>query len=266
MTTETPKIYGALVACMRSIAEEGIGKNRKNDAQGFRFRGIDDVYGAVVGELAANRVIILPDVLSMQMTVRTQANGKNSYHALAQIRYTFVSAEDGSSHQVTVYGEGVDQGDKAVAKALSAAFKYACFQVFCIPVEGVQIDADETTPPATVTPKKSVRVVDPPIPADEPHGVNEPTGGDDIQQDAGREHDPSYTRQEQKRFNAVLGEHRLEYYTFCEFLVWLSVEKGKGTGKRPSAMTQKQRNAIELALDKTETLELYQEFLASKRE
>ena len=36
---------------------------------------------------------------------------------------------------VTVIGEGMDPGDKATNKALSIAFKYACFQLFCIPTE-----------------------------------------------------------------------------------------------------------------------------------
>ncbi|MFS0844210.1 MAG: ERF family protein [Roseburia hominis] len=29
----------------------------------------------------------------------------------------------------------MDSGDKATNKAMSVAFKYACFQVFCIPTE-----------------------------------------------------------------------------------------------------------------------------------
>ena len=38
-------------------------------------------------------------------------------------------------------GEAMDSADKATNKALSAAYKYACFQVFCIPTEGDN-DAD----------------------------------------------------------------------------------------------------------------------------
>ena len=36
----------------------------------------------------------------------------------------------------------MDTGDKATNKAMSAAYKYAAFQAFCIPVEGTP-DADE---------------------------------------------------------------------------------------------------------------------------
>ena len=42
-------------------------------------------------------------------------------------------------------GEGMDSGDKATNKAMAIAFKYACFQVFCIPTEEMK-DPDEETP------------------------------------------------------------------------------------------------------------------------
>ena len=41
-------------------------------------------------------------------------------------------------------GEAMDRSDKATNKAMSAAYKYACFQTFCIPTEGDN-DADFTT-------------------------------------------------------------------------------------------------------------------------
>ena len=40
----------------------------------------------------------------------------------------------------------MDSGDKASNKAMSAAFKYACFQTFCIPTEEMR-DPDAETPP-----------------------------------------------------------------------------------------------------------------------
>lgn len=43
-----------------------------------------------------------------------------------------------------MYGEAMDSADKATNKALSAAYKYACIEAFCIPTEGEQ-DADKTT-------------------------------------------------------------------------------------------------------------------------
>ena len=42
----------------------------------------------------------------------------------------------------------MDSGDKSMNKAMSAAFKYACFQVFCIPTEEMH-DSEEDSPEPT---------------------------------------------------------------------------------------------------------------------
>ena len=39
-----------------------------------------------------------------------------------------------------VFGEAMDSGDKATNKALSAAYKYAALQVFCVPVDADDAD------------------------------------------------------------------------------------------------------------------------------
>ena len=44
-------------------------------------------------------------------------------------------APDGSNVSCVVVGEAMDSGDKSCNKAMSAAFKYAAFQLFCIPTE-----------------------------------------------------------------------------------------------------------------------------------
>lgn len=46
-----------------------------------------------------------------------------------------ICAEDGSRVSSIIYGEGMDMGDKATNKAMAIAYKYLCFQVFCIPTE-----------------------------------------------------------------------------------------------------------------------------------
>ena len=60
---------------------------------------------------------------------------------VVRVAYEFVSVDDGSSHRVETYGEAFDVDDKATAKALTAAFKTAMIQTFCIPVHGSE-DAD----------------------------------------------------------------------------------------------------------------------------
>jgi hypothetical protein len=137
-------VYAAIAAVMRDMSREGISKNRRNEQQGFRFRGIDDVQNALSRPLADNALCILPRVVSRTVSERTNAKGTALFYVVLEVEYDIVSAVDGSTHTVRVVGEAMDSGDKATNKAMSAAYKYMALQVFCIPTEGDN-DADATT-------------------------------------------------------------------------------------------------------------------------
>lgn len=138
------KVYQCINAVQQELSIIGIGKDQKNTQQGFKFRGIDDVLNALSPLLSKYGLCILPNVLSREVTERVTAKGSTLFYVAVKVEYVFVSAEDGSKHVTTVYGEAMDSGDKATNKALSAAYKYACIQAFCIPTEGDN-DADATT-------------------------------------------------------------------------------------------------------------------------
>lgn len=129
---EDPKIYAAISNCMSEIS--AIGKTKKNNQQGFLYRGIDDVMNAINPVLTKNHVFIAPQVLEQKREERTSGRGNLLIYSVCRVKFTFY-AEDGSYVDVVTVGEGMDSGDKATNKAMSIAFKYACFQVFCIPTE-----------------------------------------------------------------------------------------------------------------------------------
>ncbi len=139
-----PAIYRAINAVQAGLAKEGIAKDRKNDQQGYKFRGIDDIYNALSSLLGEHGLCILPRVLSREVTERTNKNGTVLFYVVVDVEFDFVAAADSSKHTVKVCGEAMDSGDKATNKAMSAAYKYACLQTFCIPTEGDN-DADATT-------------------------------------------------------------------------------------------------------------------------
>ena len=143
-TRETPKVYTAIAAVQGEIAKVGISKGRKNQQQGYSFRGIDDVYGALASLLSKNGLCILPRAMSRECVERQTAKGSAIFYVTVEVEFDFVSVEDGSCHVVKTYGEAMDSADKATNKAMSAAYKYACLQAFCIPTEGDN-DADATT-------------------------------------------------------------------------------------------------------------------------
>lgn len=137
---EQPLIYGAISNVMSEIG--AVGKNQKNQQQNFTFRGIDAVMNAINPALIKNKVFMVPEVLEQKREERQTKNGGNLIYSICKMKYTFF-AEDGSNIQSIVIGEGMDSGDKATNKAMSIAFKYACFQVFCIPTEEMKDpDAD----------------------------------------------------------------------------------------------------------------------------
>lgn len=136
-----PAILDAICKIIRDLAAVGIGKNRRNEQQGFAFRGIDDVYNAVAPLLAKHGVCVVPNVLSREVTERTTPKGTLLFYTVVKVEYTFWAADDNSKVVAVVYGEAMDSGDKSTNKAMSAAFKYALFQTFCIPTEAEDPDA-----------------------------------------------------------------------------------------------------------------------------
>ena len=126
----------------KAIAMVGaIGKNKKNLQQGFNYRGVDDVYNAVHDVLAECNLFLTSEILDQQREERETKNGGRLVYTILTIRYT-IWAADGSSVTTVTVGEGMDSGDKGSNKAMSIAYKYAMFQLLCIPTEVVDPDAE----------------------------------------------------------------------------------------------------------------------------
>lgn len=142
MSTEakTPKIYEALIKANELVG--AISKGNTNQQQGFKFRGVDDVYNRLHPILAKCGIVIVPEVVSYEVTERQARNGVLLY-TRATIRHHF-TASDGSSVTTLVVGEAMDSGDKGMNKAMSIALKYALFQLFTIPTDEDK-DPDATT-------------------------------------------------------------------------------------------------------------------------
>ncbi len=121
-----------IIEVMRLIT--AIDKNRTNESQKYKFRGIDDVYNELHEHLAKVGLFTLPKVLSERTEDRTTRNGGALIYRVLTIKYEFY-AEDGSCVEAIVIGEGMDSGDKASNKAMSVAHKYAFVQAFSIPTK-----------------------------------------------------------------------------------------------------------------------------------
>lgn len=159
-------IYQAISAIAADLAEEGVAKTRKVEfgRTKYSFRGVDDAYAALAPLLIKHKVVILPRYVSHKETQWTSDSGNVQFKAIVEAEFDFVMADGeltstvvggaayGLKHTIRTIGEGMDSGDKAVNKAMSNAYKYAVWQTFCVPVEGVAIDCETEDPKVKAAP------------------------------------------------------------------------------------------------------------------
>lgn len=130
--SEQPSIYGRMAAVLADVG--AIEKTRKNQAQGFQFRGIDDAMNELHGTFAKHSLFLTHELLEHSMAERATRSGGTSFHHIAKVRFTFW-APDGSSVSAVGVGEAADTGDKGAGKAMAYALKVCLLQTFLIPTE-----------------------------------------------------------------------------------------------------------------------------------
>ena len=126
------KIYEAIANVMKDVGV--VSKGDSNDFDHYKYRGIDAVMNALNPAMVKHHVFVTPTVIDSSREERAGKNGTNMVYTILTVKYTFYT-DDGSSVDCVVIGEAMDRSDKSTNKAMSAAFKYACFQTFCIPTE-----------------------------------------------------------------------------------------------------------------------------------
>ena len=168
---EQPQIYAKICEALKKI--EAIDKGGKNQQQGFKFRGIDQIMNALHGIFKEVGLFLGQEVLEDKVENRESKSGSQLIYRILRIRYCLY-CEDGSSVCSTVTGEGMDTGDKAANKAMAVALKYFLTQMFLIPYEGMEDPDSEShemlpkpKPKATPPPKaeKPAQAASEPIPA-----------------------------------------------------------------------------------------------------
>lgn len=143
---EQKNIYQAVNAIMQEI--EAIGKNKTNSMQGYKFRGIDDMYNALQPLFKKHAVFITSNVLESKREERQTAKGGVLIYTIAKCQFKFFTT-DGSFIESVLEGEAMDSGDKSTNKAMSTALKYALMQMFLIPTEeklDTEYESHEVTP------------------------------------------------------------------------------------------------------------------------
>jgi hypothetical protein len=133
-------VYQAINAVAAELSEIGIAKRHRNDQEDYYYRSIEDVLNALAPLLARHKLCVLPRMLERE----GQSAGATAQLVTVRAAFDLVSAFDGSRHTIESFGEAIDESDKGTAKAISAAYKSAMIQTFCIPV--TEEDADAKSP------------------------------------------------------------------------------------------------------------------------
>lgn len=142
-----PSVYSAVAAVASELAPQGIAKTHFNEADQYHYRSIDDVLNRLAPLLSKHKLCIFPQVLERTQTERVGLAQELLLHVTLKVAFDLVSADDGSCQRVEAIGEALDHADKGTAKAMSAAYKSAMLQTFCIPVAAE--DAEGASPRLT---------------------------------------------------------------------------------------------------------------------
>lgn len=137
--TDVLSVQAVITEVMRSV--RAVGKDGRNTSQNFNFRGVDAVVNALAPSIREHGLIVVPDVLATEHREITSGNGKRQAWVIGTVRYVFTGPA-GDSISATVVAEATDFADKATAKMMSVAYRTALLQVFNLPTDDPDPDAE----------------------------------------------------------------------------------------------------------------------------
>ena len=129
---DQPSVYVLMSRVMSDV--KNVQKNGRNISQNYSFRGVDDFIGALAQPLRDHGIVMMPEVLDFEATVRGK---QNAVHM--RVAFHFYGPAGDKVTAITL-GEASDVADKASNKAMSAALKYVLLQTFMIPVDAGSLD------------------------------------------------------------------------------------------------------------------------------
>lgn len=137
--SEQATVHQALSKVMGDV--QAVRKDSKNQSQKFLFRGIDAVLNAVGPALRKHGVTILPEDVDVHRSNGTTANGKQTAEVVIKVTYR-IYGPNGDSIHGKVAAEAMDFGDKAIAKAMSVAYRTFLLQALTIPTDEPDPDSE----------------------------------------------------------------------------------------------------------------------------
>lgn len=151
-----PNLYLKMIAIMAAVSY--IQKDKENKFHGYKYASEEAIKKHIQKELVNNKVLFLvTDTIVIKCEERENEKGKKAYLTTLRVKYKFVDADSGAQITGCYDGEGHDNLDKGIYKALTGALKYILTSNFLIPTGADPEDdsgekADEKTAPQTNAP------------------------------------------------------------------------------------------------------------------
>lgn len=138
-------VFRAMGEVAKRLSQVGVAASERNQQQNYNYRGIKAFLDTASPILAECGLLIIPKrVRHHEEVVRQSAQGKALYYVTVSMEFAFVATEDGSIYLGQSIGTGMDSGDKAMAKAMTAAYKTLLIETFAIPMEGTPEPEDDS--------------------------------------------------------------------------------------------------------------------------
>jgi len=148
-----------LVDAIAEIAKTGVGRDQKNEQQGYMYRGADDVLNAITPVFAKHGIYMRP-FYTIESTKEVATRSGTAEQICVRLELSLHDADCQDENNIlletTTYGEARDAGDKCIMKAETVALKYALIYALGIPVIGTENDPDSVSPEMDNTYNKRV--------------------------------------------------------------------------------------------------------------
>lgn len=152
MPPDERTIYRRLADVKRECP--AIPKADRNTEQNFDFRGIERIMASVSPLFAKHGVLVMPRVQSIRRWITERGRDHKPWeHYRIEVVYRFYG-ELGDHVDARVYGEGLDNADKGISKAMTMAEKVAMLQVLSI-CDPADDDPDARGPVEELSPRRN---------------------------------------------------------------------------------------------------------------
>lgn len=136
----------AIMAGLPTLEKDG-----QNRAQNYDYVSEAQVVALLRAAMVKHGLTVTPSIPDAPILQDVKSKeGKVGCSATLRLDLTLHDTESGESETSSSWGQGVDYGDKAVAKAITMANKYALLKLFMLSTEDAEADESvDADPPAS---------------------------------------------------------------------------------------------------------------------